>query len=108
MGGALLAAHGASNIYEGVTGSSSILRDGYHAALGSAGDLAYSAFNISSSVYGLTRSVLQPGTWNLFRNISSDYVPAWKGMTGTELAVEAAGLANDAVGAGGSTGGCEK
>ncbi len=101
VGGVLLAAHGASNIYEGVTGSGSILRDGYHAVLGSAGDLAYSAVNIGSSVYGLTRSVLRPGTWSLFRNISSDYVPAFRTMTRGELLVEGAGLMSDAAETGG-------
>jgi Protein of unknown function (DUF4225) len=94
-GGAVLAAHGASNIYEGVTGASSLLRDGYHAVLGSAGDVAYSLVNIGTSVYGLTRPVVSPDTWSLFRNISSDYVPAFRTMTGTELVTEGAGIIND-------------
>lgn len=87
-GGAVLAAHGASNIYEGVTVTTSLLRDGYHAVLGSAGDVAYSLVKIGTSVYGLTRPVVSPGTWRLFRNISPDYVPAFRTMTGTELITE--------------------
>lgn len=100
-GGAVLAAHGASNIYEGVTGTTSLLRDGYHAVLGSAGDAAYSLVNIGTSVYGLTRPVVSPGTWSLFRNISSDYVPAFRTMTGTELITEGAGIINDGLRAAG-------
>jgi hypothetical protein len=69
--------------------------------LGSAGDLAYSAVDIGTSVYGLTRSVVKPGTWKLFRNISSDYVPAFKAMTGTELVTEGGGLINDGLNAAG-------
>ena len=100
-GGAVLAAHGASNIYEGVTGTSSLLRDGYHSLLGSAGDVTYSLVNIGTSVYGLTRPVVSPGTWSLFRNISSDYVPAFRTMTGTQLVTEGAGIINDGLGAAG-------
>jgi RHS repeat-associated protein len=100
-GGAILAAHGASNLYEGATGTSSLLREGYDAVLGSAGEIAYSLVDIGTSVYGLTRSVVKPGTWKLFRNISSDYVPAFKTMTGAELITEGAGLVNDGLGAAG-------
>ena len=100
-GGAVLAAHGASNIYEGVTGTTSVLRDGYHAVLGSAGDVAYSLVNIGTSMYGLTRPVVSPGTWRLFRNISSDYVPAFRTMTGTELVTDGAGIINDGLRAAG-------
>jgi RHS repeat-associated protein len=104
-GGAVLGVHGASNIYEGVTGSGSLLRAGYRAVLGSTGDLAYSVVDISSSVYGLTRGVLRPGTWSLFRNISSDYVPAFRTMTRVELITEGAGLISDVAGATGVTSG---
>lgn len=101
VGGGVLAAHGVSNVYEGVTGTSSLLRDGYQAVLGSVGNIAYSLVNIGTSVYGLTRSVVKPGTWKLFRNISSDYIPASKTMTGTELITEGAGLINDGLSAAG-------
>jgi RHS repeat-associated protein len=100
-GGAVLAAHGVSNVYEGVTGASSLLRDGYHAVLGSVGDAAYSLANIGTSVYGMTRSVLRPDAWSLFRNVSSDCVPAFRTMTGTELVTEGAGIINDGLRAAG-------
>lgn len=101
--GAVLGAHGASNVYEGMTGSESLLRDAYRSVLGSAGNLAYSSVDISSSVYGLTRRMLRPGNWSLFRNISSDYIPAFKAMTGVELISEGAGLISTVAGAAGLT-----
>jgi hypothetical protein len=67
---------------------------------GSHGDLAYSIVDISSSTYGLTRKVVKPGTFKLFRNISSDYFPAFRAATKFEIGKETLGLATDVTNAG--------
>ncbi len=95
VGGVALMAQGASNIYEGWTGDPSPLRRGYRAAFGDYADVAYGTVDIGTSVYGLTRSVLKPGSWKLFHYTRDQYVPAAKGLTATQAAVEGAGMASD-------------
>ena len=74
-GGAYLGAHGLNNIYEGFTGETGLLREGYRAIFGEDwGDIAYGAADVGTSVHGATKLVLKPDAWKLFRHIPSDYV----------------------------------
>ena len=90
LGGPLIA-HGANNIYEGVTGQDGLLRDGYQAAsealTGDAryGDLAYGVADAAMSLQGATKMVLKPDSWKLFRNIPSDYTRAFNVTSSTAL-----------------------
>jgi hypothetical protein len=87
--GAPLATLGASNIQEGLTGNPGFVRQGATALFGDeAGNLAVDASNIVSSGASLLRPVLKPGTFSLFRNISSDFAPAYTTATRTGLRVE--------------------
>jgi type VI secretion system secreted protein VgrG len=93
-GGAPLAALGASSIQEGWTGESGFARSAATSALGpTAGNAATDIVNIGTSVTGLFKATLRPGTWKMFRNISSDFVPAYQTMTKTGLSVEIGGTA---------------
>ena len=83
IAGAAMVAHGANNIYEGVTGNDGVLRDGYQAASefatgdASYGDMAYGTIDVGMSLSGATKLVLKPDSWKLFRNIPTDYTRAF-------------------------------
>lgn len=95
-GGSLLAAQGASNVYEGWTGNPSTLRGLYQGALGErGGNIAYASVDVATSGYGLFRPVLKPGSWKLFRYTRDQYMPAARALTGTQAAIEAGGAADD-------------
>ena len=85
--GAPLAAHGANNIYEGVSGKDGLLRDGYQAVskglTGSEayGDMAYGTADVGMSLHGATKLVLKPDAWKLFNYIPSDYTRSFSLMT---------------------------
>ncbi|MET1256837.1 DUF4225 domain-containing protein [Aliikangiella maris] len=93
--GAPLIAHGANNIYEGVTGEDGLLREGYQAAskllTGDEvyGDYAYGAVDVGTSLGGATKLVLKPDSWKLFRNIPSDYTRAYSVTAPTALVTNA-------------------
>lgn len=93
--GAPLIAHGANNIYEGVTGEDGLLRDGYQAASQlltgdeTYGDYAYGAVDVGTSLGGATKLVLKPNAWKLFRNIPSDYTRAFNVTAPTALVTNA-------------------
>ena len=86
-------AHGANNIYENGrnllvdrSDTEGPVRKGYQTIAKSAGyedregDLAYSSVDLGLSVYGLTRHLLKPGAWRLFRYVRKDYVRSYKDM----------------------------
>lgn len=55
------------------------------------GSLAYSSTDIVLSVYGLSRIVLRPDTWRLFRHIPSDYVRSINNTSAPALMIEGIG-----------------
>ena len=93
VAGVPLMAHGANNIYENGrnllvdrSDTEGPVRKGYQAIAKSAGyedregNLAYSSVDLGLSVYGLTRHLLKPGAWRLFRYVRTDYVRSYKEM----------------------------
>jgi hypothetical protein len=52
------------------------------------GNMAYGALDITMSVYGVTRSVLKPDAWRLFRYIKTDYIKAYKATSPQVLTLE--------------------
>ena len=101
VGGLPLMLHGVNNIYEngrnileGRKDSVGPVRKGYQEAakrLGggpSQGNVAYGVFDIGLSVYSLTRMVLRPGTWRLFRYVEADKVRAYGTMSGNAVMFE--------------------
>lgn len=88
-----LMAHGANNIYENGhnlledrTDTEGPVRKGYQALAQSLGheeregNLAYSSVDLGLSAYGLSRYILKPDAWRLFRYIKTDYIRSYKGM----------------------------
>lgn len=103
IAGVPLMAHGANNLYEGgrnlVTGRSDTVgpvRTAYQAAASAVGhgereaNMAYGAVDIGLSIYSTVRHIYKPDAWRLFRHLDSDRIRAYKTMTPTSLAAEAA------------------
>ncbi|MGA9702541.1 DUF4225 domain-containing protein, partial [Pseudomonas sp.] len=103
IAGVPLMAHGANNLYEGgrnlLTGRSDTVgpvRTAYQAAASAAGhgereaNMAYGAVDIGLSIYSTVRHIYKPDAWRLFRYLDSDRIRAYKTMTPTSLAAEAA------------------
>ena len=91
VAGAALIAHGANNLYEGISGNDGALRQGYQALLGKdAGNIAYGVVDVGTSVTGLVKAVAKPGTWKLFKNIPSDYVRGYQATSAPALTGEIA------------------
>ncbi|WP_255342047.1 DUF4225 domain-containing protein, partial [Pseudomonas syringae] len=78
-------AHGANNVYEngrnlweGRSDTEGPVRKGYQAAAKAVGyearegNLAYGSADLAMSVYGVTKLVLKPDSWRLFRYIRTD------------------------------------
>lgn len=99
--GAPMIAHGANNMYEngmnlahGRTDTVGPLKKVYRVAAVAAGgtesngDVAYGSVDVALSIYGFFRPVPKPGTWQLFRPIRKDYVPAYKLMNKGALLFE--------------------
>lgn len=93
VAGVPMMAHGANNIYENGrnlledrTDTEGPVRKGYQAIAKSVGyeeregNLAYSSADLGLSAYGLSRSILKPDAWRLFRYIRTDYIRSYKGM----------------------------
>lgn len=93
--------HGANNVYENGrnlledrTDTEGPTRKVYQAiAMGVGqtereGNIAYGSLDIGMSVYGLTRIVLKPDAWRLFRYIKTDYIRAYKTMAPQALILE--------------------
>ncbi|WP_219060928.1 DUF4225 domain-containing protein [Pseudomonas sp. UMAB-08] len=100
--GALLMVHGANNMYENTMNiiedrndTEGLTRKAYQVAAKSLnygpreGNIAYYVSDVGLSLVGAGRLLLKPGTWKLFRPIPTDYVRAYKRMSGTALTFEA-------------------
>lgn len=97
--GAPLMAHGANNVFEnghdlwnGRSDTEGPVRTAYqHAAemigmQASTGNVAYGAVDLGTSIYGISRMVLKPDAWRLFRYVRTDYVRAYqKASIGTQV-----------------------
>ena len=95
--GAPLMAHGSNNIYENGrnllenrSDTQGPVRKAYQGLLGNTleGDMAYGAVDLGLSAYGVSRMVLKPDTWRLFRYINTDYIRAYKTMGTRALVFE--------------------
>lgn len=99
--GAPMIAHGTNNMYEngvnlayGRTDTVGLLKKVYRVAAVAAGgtestgDVAYGSVDVLLSIYGFFRSMPKSGTWQLFRSIRKDYVPAYKLMNKGSLLFE--------------------
>ncbi|MGN2411896.1 DUF4225 domain-containing protein [Pseudomonas syringae] len=100
-------AHGANNIYENgrnlIEGRSDTVgptRKGYQklsmlvGGTEREGNMAYGSMDLALSVYGISRHILRPDSWRLFRHIRSDYV---RGYQSTSLKVFTIERASDAL-----------
>lgn len=100
--GGMLTLHGANgfqesltNLINGTDNNQGFLKDGYIATaefLGfdsQIGILAYSSMDIVLSLYGMSRLILKPDSWRLFRHINADYIRGIKEMSKPALAIEA-------------------
>ena len=52
------------------------------------GDLVYGGIDLVLSGYGLTRNILKPDAWRLFKSINSDYIRGFRAMPPTSLLIE--------------------
>jgi len=99
--GALLIAHGANsvqesalNLYHGVDDSRGLLKRCYIAGaefLGfdeKTGELAYTIMDLGLSAYGMSRLIVKPEIWRLFRHLPTDYIRGIKQMSRFDLGVE--------------------
>lgn len=87
--GGPLAALGASNIQEGLTGEDGFARDAFQSVLGeNSGGLAFGVVNLGTSIGGLARPVLKQGARPLFRTVPSDFQPAFRQVTNIGLGAE--------------------
>ncbi|WP_172979611.1 DUF4225 domain-containing protein [Pseudomonas kitaguniensis] len=100
--GVPIMAHGANNMYENGrnliqarSNTTGPVRQGYHQAVKAMGygedeaDILYGGVDIAMSIYSLSRLVIKPDAWRLFRYLPSDKVRAYKKMGGVSLGVEA-------------------
>ncbi|WP_122208468.1 DUF4225 domain-containing protein [Pseudomonas viridiflava] len=91
VAGVPIMAHGANNVYEngrnlweGRSDTEGPVRKGYQAAAKAVGyearegNMAYGSADLAMSVYGVTKLVLKPDSWRLFRYIRTDYVRAYR------------------------------
>jgi hypothetical protein len=99
--GAMLVLHGGNSIQEGVmnlykgtdnsTGTAKRLYIAGAEFLGfdrRAGELAYYSCDLALSAYGMSRLILKPDTWRLFRYLPTDYVRGIKTMGRLDLGME--------------------
>jgi len=101
VAGVPMMAHGANNIYENGrnlledrTDTEGPVRKSYQAIAKSVGyeeregNLAYGATDLGLSAYALSRYVLKPDAWRLFRYVRTDYVRSYKGMGASSMGFE--------------------
>lgn len=101
IGGVPMMLHGANNIYEngmnifrGRSGTVGPVRKVYQRVAGavggtaSDGNVAYGTFDLGLSAYNLSRLVLRPGAWRLFRYIRADKTQAVKTMSTHSIVFE--------------------
>lgn len=104
IGGVPMMLHGANNIYEngmnifwGHGGTVGPLRKVYQrvavatGGIASDGNVAYGTLDLGLSAYNLSRLVLKPGAWRLFRYVRADKTQALKTM-GTHSIVFEVGI----------------
>ncbi|MBZ0331983.1 RHS domain-containing protein [Halomonas sp. ANAO-440] len=91
VAGAPIAGLGASNIQEGFSESGrGFAREVAIDQLGEQwGNLAIDGENLGTSVGGLLRPVRKPETFQLFRSLPDDFIPAYQSATATGLTIEA-------------------
>ncbi|WP_245701712.1 RHS repeat-associated core domain-containing protein [Franzmannia pantelleriensis] len=91
VAGAPIAGLGASNIQEGFSESGrGFAREAAVDQLGEQlGNLTVDGANLGTSVGGLLRPVRNPDTFQLFRSLPDDFIPAYQSATATGLTVEA-------------------
>lgn len=107
--GAPLMLHGTNNMYENGrdllerrSGTQGPVRRFYHsmAELRNGGELegnmAYGAMDLTLSIYSVSRMVLKPDAWRLFRYVKTDYVRAYKTTGQNALIFE--GISNSLTG----------
>lgn len=93
IAGATVMVHGFGNISESMR-YGNFVRDGYEDTAfffgfdKSVGTLAYNTVNLSTSLYGLARSTLNPESWRLFIYMPTDFIRKVNGMSNTALAIE--------------------
>ena len=54
------------------------------------GNMAYGSADLAMSVYGVTKLVLKPDAWHLFRYIRTDYVRAYRNTSVPVLVLDRA------------------
>nr|WP_264477828.1 RHS repeat-associated core domain-containing protein [Halomonas malpeensis] len=91
VAGAPIAGLGVSNIEEGFSENGrGFAREAAVNQLGDQwGNLAIEGANLGTSVGGLLRPIQKPGTFQLFRSLPEDFVPAYQSATATGLTIEA-------------------
>ncbi|UZJ59621.1 DUF4225 domain-containing protein [Pseudomonas sp. KU26590] len=103
VAGVPIMAHGANNVYEngrnlweGRSDTEGPVRKGYQAAAKAVGygaregNMAYGSADLAMSVYGVTKLVLKPDAWRLFRYIRTDYVRAYRNTSVPVLVLDRA------------------
>jgi len=101
VAGAALLLHGSNailenmhSLYNGNSDYKGFLRVGYESGaqlLGftaAQGDLVYGGMDLALSGYGLTRNILKPDAWRLFKSINSDYIRGFRAMPPMSLLFE--------------------
>jgi hypothetical protein len=96
-----LMAHGANNVYEngrnlleGRSDARGPVRKGYQKVAEMAGrreieaNMAYGAFDLGLSAFGVGRLVLKPDSWRLFRYVRADYVRGYEAASKGALSFE--------------------
>ncbi|WP_412458117.1 DUF4225 domain-containing protein [Pseudomonas syringae] len=103
VAGVPIMAHGANNVYEngrnlweGRSDTEGPVRKRYQAAAKAVGygaqegNMAYGSADLAMSVYGVTKLVLKPDSWRLFRYIRTDYVRAYRNTSIPVLVIDRA------------------
>lgn len=103
VAGVPIMAHGANNVYENGrnlwerrSDTEGPVRKGYQAAAKAVGygaregNMAYGSADLAMSVYGVTKLVLKPDSWRLFRYIRTDYVRAYRNTSVPVLVLDRA------------------
>ncbi|MEX6663334.1 DUF4225 domain-containing protein [Pseudomonas sp. W2-17] len=103
VAGVPIMAHGANNVYEngrnlweGRSDTEGPVRKGYQAAAKAVGygaregNMAYGSADLAMSVYGVTKLILKPDAWRLFRYIRTDYVRAYRNTSVPVLVLDRA------------------
>lgn len=94
-------AHGINNMYEngrnllqGHSDTQGPVRKAYQSVAESMGggalegNIAYGAMDLTLSAYGVTRMVLKPDAWRLFRYVNTDYIRAYNSVGRNALLFE--------------------